>query len=196
MKKTIRLTESDIRKMVVRALNEALGEGDFDDIEGLEPDPEEKRAQMDSDWNDYHNPGRVEKRYSTGTPYYSEHDDTGALTNQNIGNNGLNGYYGLHAQGYDKFTPNHNISVGDRMFAQEKGSSTRDSVRKGHNNWAADIDTLSDFGDIDSDGNSVIIGMSGANNGKIANRGHYFGNYNSGYSLDEAVTRAIRKYIK
>ena len=199
-KKIVRINESDIRKMVVRVLNETLGEGDFDDIEGLEPDPEEKSAQMDQDWKDYYNPKNIELRYEhDGSPwiYRSAMDDTSSSANDNIYDNGLNGFYGLEAQGYNRNNPGGRASVRKRMFAQEYGPCTSAKInKKGDKNWPADIDTTSDYGDIDSDGNSGIVGMSGAWNGRIANRDSHWGKYSVLDSLDEVVSRAIRKYLK
>ena len=189
MKKIVRLNENDIRRMVVRVLNEALGEGDFDDIEGLEPDPEEKKAQMNQDWDDYTT--GIERTLDNGTKYQSKIgiDDTGFLSNQwNISD--MNpGMWALQSLGYDRYK---DISPSDRLFAQAHDINANTSVEKGRNMFAADIDTLNDWGDIDSDGNTPIIGFDSNNNGKPATRSEY----DFYTALEEAVTRAIRKYIK
>ena len=187
MKKIVRLTESDIRNMVVRVLNEALCEGEFDDIEGLEPDPEEKKAQMNKDWDDYTT--GVEKTYDGGYKGKKTIDDTDLVSNKwNISDTNP-GMWALQSLGYDRYK---DISPSDRLFAQAHDINADTSVKKGREMFAADIDTLNDWGDIDSDGNTPIIGFDPNNNGKPATRTKY----DFYTALEEAVTRAIRKCIK
>lgn len=167
-------------------LNEQLLAGGEDDhgYEGLEPDPDEKRRQMDSDWNS------LEK--------HGYHDGEMFDRNKNIGDNGLGGYYSLASQGYNNIR-NRDNTTKERMFAQQNGSSINQSLDNARNYWAADMDTVNGpDGDLESDGNTPIFGNEpgGTRNGSPWTRNPYnWGKYNVGVPLDEVVSRVVRRYV-
>lgn len=167
-------------------LNEQLLAGGEDDhgYEGLEPDPDEKRRQMDNDWDSLENHG-----YYDGEMYDR---------NGNIDDNGLGGYYSLASQGYDRIK-NQDNTTKERMFAQQNGSSINQSVDNARNYWAADMDTVNGpDGDLESDGNTPIFGNEpgGMRNGSPWTRNPYhWGKYNVGVPLDEVVSRVVRRYV-